>query len=71
MTQVQVSLFHITLPRAYQIDYWTSYCRTIRRGQKVTLTNSHESKEALKRLAANELKELGQIAIFEEKSDVE
>lgn len=67
-TIVQVSLFHITKPEAWRIDYWSSFCRTVRRGQKVVLTNSHESKEALKRIAADELALLGQVASFVEEA---
>jgi len=67
-TKVQVSLFHITKPEHWNIDYWTSFCRTTRNGQNVVLTNSHESKEKLKTLASEELAAIGQYAIFVEES---
>jgi hypothetical protein len=66
--RVPVSLFNITKPDEWNINYWTSWCKTIRRGQKVVLTNSHESKERVKQMAANELRALGQVAVFTEES---
>jgi hypothetical protein len=66
--RVPVSLFNITKPREWNINYWTSWCKTIRHGQNVVLTNSHESKERVKQMAADELRALGQVAVFTEES---
>lgn len=66
MLNVRVSLYHIALPTEWEIDYWTSYCRTVRAGQEVVLTNSDVSQEALKRKVAEELSPFEQNPIFEE-----
>lgn len=63
---VHVTLHHITLPEHWKIDYWTSYCRTVRDGRKVVLTESDKSKEKLKEKVIAELSSLGQVPIFEE-----
>lgn len=63
---VRVTLHHITLPEQWNLDYWTSYCRTVRDGRKAVLTESDVSKEKLKAKVTNELAALGQIPTFEE-----
>lgn len=63
---VRVALYHITEPAEWKIDYWTSYCRTVRAGQEVTLTNSDEDKEKLKEKVIEELARYEQAPVFEE-----
>lgn len=63
---VRVTLHHITLPEHWNLDYWTSYCRTVRDGKKAVLTESDKSKEKLKEKVIAELAALGQVPAFEE-----
>lgn len=63
---VRVTLHRITLPEHWKIDYWTSYCRTMRDGRKAVLTESDKSREKLKEKVTAELAALGQVPAFEE-----
>lgn len=63
---VRVTLHHITLPEHWNLDYWTSMCRTVRDGRKVVLTESDKSKEKLKEKVIAELEDIGQAPHFEE-----
>jgi hypothetical protein len=64
MPETLVTLHLITRPEAWNLYYWTSYCRTVRDGRPIVLTDSDNSKEKLKAKVARELALLGQTPNF-------